>query len=229
MTERRRFLTGLAGAVSTTVVAGGVAGAADHADDMHMASAGAQPRRNVIPDVVVQTHDGRTLKLHSDLIKGRVVTINFMSIATESKFPISARMAAMAKALGPRLGRDVTMISITTDPANDTAEKLAHFAGEMGAGKGWVFVRASNEDADHVASRFYRHGRDLAGGRKSDIVQYGNDGVGLWGAFPSDIQAHDAATRVTWVMNGTAPSGPLRRAGPRRLAEAGEAMNNRKA
>jgi hypothetical protein len=50
-----------------------------------------------------------------------------------------------------------------------------------------------------------------------DVVFYGNGSAGLWGSFPWDIRADDAANRVTWVMPQAAPKvgEKLRRAGPR--------------
>jgi len=32
------------------------------------------------PDVLLQTHDGRTVRFYEDLIKGKVVAINFMYV-----------------------------------------------------------------------------------------------------------------------------------------------------
>jgi cytochrome oxidase Cu insertion factor (SCO1/SenC/PrrC family) len=183
--------------------------------------------RNAFPDTPVATHDGRALMLYSDLVKGRVVTINFMSVDNEEHFPITAKMAAVAARLGTRLGRDVTMISITSDPASDTVKRLRSFAERFSPPPGWIFVRATSDDTNRVASRLYRHGRNLGSQTNVDIVHYGNDRVGLWAAFPAAIQPDDAAERVTWVMNGTVPAGPLRQAGPRRIGEAGPAMHNR--
>lgn len=183
--------------------------------------------KGAVPDIGLITHDGRAVKLYSDLISDRVVTINFMSIDREAEFPICGRLAETAKLLGDRLGRDVHMISITTDPANDTVDRLAKFHRDMGGHDGWTFARTPIQWANLVAQRFYRHGRDVALGGRTDIVQYGNAKVGLWGAFPWDIQPRDAAERVTWVMPRPAHDGEFRRAGPRALTAEGQSWNSR--
>ncbi len=196
----------------------------------HMAmkhAASTSENRGAVPDVTVMTHEGKSMKLYSDLIQDRVVTINFMSIAHESQFPVSRRLSEVAGLLGDRLGRDAFMISITTDPDNDTVEALAAFHRQMGGHAGWTFARVPKQAAALVAQRFYRHGRDVAAGGRIDIIQYGNAKAGLWGAFPWDIQPRDAAERVTWVMPQAVPQGEPRRAGPRRLADAGQSWNNR--
>lgn len=207
---------------------------AAHGEMGHMDMAMGQVRstsetKGAVPDVAVLTHDGRAVHLYSDLIADRVVTINFMSIARESELPISTRLAEVASLLGARLGREIHMISITTDPANDTIDRLAAFHRQMGGHAGWTFVQPRVEGAQLVAQRFYRHGRDLSAGGKTDVVQYGNAKVGLWGAFPWDIRAHDAADRLSWITPRPVASGEARRAGPRRLNESGPSWNNRKA
>jgi len=47
----------------------------------HEADRGAQPqaaRRRHLPNVVLETHEGKTVRFYDDLIKGKIVAINFM-------------------------------------------------------------------------------------------------------------------------------------------------------
>jgi protein SCO1/2 len=226
MNERRKFLAGLS-----------LAGLLPAAAAAH-AMTGGQPEshghfgmqlygRSQLPETTVETHDGRTVRLYGDLIRNRVVMLNFMSIANEEAFPISASIAEVARLLGDSLGKDVWIISITGDPESDTSERLRAFAEKFGAPKGWVFVRAPSEANKAYASRFYKHGRDTSRPSSVDIVHYGNDAVGLWAAFPSLIAPEDAASRIRSVMNGKPVTGELVQAGPRRLDEPGPAHNNR--
>lgn len=182
-----------------------------------------------IPDVMVVTHTGQMAKFYSELISDQIVMINFMSIKREEKFPISKKMAAIASQLGNKLGRDVQIISITSDPDNDTPEKLAAFHQKMGGHEGWTFVRTSQGAADMLAHRFYRHNRDVSLGGRIDIVQYGNAKAGLWAAFPWDINVKDAAERISWVTPRKVAKGVMRRAGPRPLESDGQRWNNRQA
>ena len=195
--------------------------------DTAMSAAMLANNNSAIPDVMVVTHDGRLARFYSELISDQVVMINFMSIRNEAKLPISQKMAAIAKRLGPKLGRDIQIISITSDPNADTPEKLAAFHKELGGYEGWTFVTTPPESADALAQRFYRHGRNVALGGRIDIVQYGNAKVGLWGTFPWDVQVEDAATRVSWVMPSEVAQGEPRRAGPRPLGADGQRWNNR--
>ena len=217
MTDRRTLLTGGANPAQATDPAAGTQAAA-----MVMAA-----NRDAIPDVTVMTHEGAVAKFYSELVSDQVVMINFMSIGREAAFPITAKMAAIAKALGPQLGTKVQLISITTDPDNDTYDKLAAFHRQFGGYNGWTFVTTPSASAAMLSHRFYRHGRDLKLGGRMDIVQYGNDRFGLWAAFPWDIQVRDAVDRVNWVMPRDVATGEMRRAGPRPLESEGQRWNNR--
>lgn len=219
MTDRRTLLQGSLSGNSAT----GVNSAAAN-PDMAMAS-----NSGNIPDVMVMTHEGQMAKFYSELISDQIVLINFMSIKRETKFPISKKMAAIASKLGDRMGRDVQIISITSDPENDTPERLAAFHQKMGGIKGWTFVRTSPGSNDLLAHRFYRHGRDVSLGGRMDIVQYGNAKVGTWAAFPWDINVEDAAGRIDWVTPRDIAQGEMRRAGPRPLGSEGQRWNNRQA
>jgi cytochrome oxidase Cu insertion factor (SCO1/SenC/PrrC family) len=233
MTERRKFLAGFTEALGAAAVAGAAvtATSASASDGRHSAhrlfSRDGLKGKSQFPEVTVETHEGKSVLLYDDLIRGKVVTVNFMSIGNEANYPITGRLAQMAALLNDQVGKDVHMVSITADPTNDTPERLAAFARKIGAPDGWTFVRISAEGSAMVAARLYRHGRRPTSNTKIDLVHYGNDAVGLWSAFPGTIQADDAAMRVASVMNGSRPTGAPRRAGPRRLGEPGPAFNNR--
>jgi cytochrome oxidase Cu insertion factor (SCO1/SenC/PrrC family) len=180
-----------------------------------------------MPEALVETHEGDVLRLYDDLIKGKVVTINFMSIANEATFPISAKLAEVARLLGKRLDQDVRMISITHDPKNDTPERLREFAKQIGAPSGWHFVRATGDGTAKFLSRLYHHGPRKNINITIDMVHYGNAAVGLWASFPSDIQPIDASMRIASVMSRKPISGPITLAGPRRLGADGPSFTNR--
>lgn len=236
MEQRRDFLRKALG-----VLGGGAAVAADAATTTEP-GAEAQPvvmdptARDSFPDVEVTAHTGVRYRFYEDLVKPGVVTINFMSVRGEADFPIMGRMADLAGALGPRLGRDVRMLSLTRDPEFDTPARLAAFARELQVGDGWLLLHAEPAVMLALETRMYRHrgGGPAAahgggGARKVDLVFYGHGGVGVWGTFPTDIRPDDAAERLGWVMPGEMPSGPPRRAGPRLLSADERGSHNRDA
>jgi len=184
-----------------------------------------------IPDVAGVTHTGNHIYLYRDLVKDKVALIHFMSIAGEASYPATTHMAAVARGLGDKLGREVFMISVTRDPVSDIPERLATFAAQYGDINGWTFVNLGSEGTVTLTDRIYHpqaHGGVPARRQyTADVVFYGNGGVGLWGTFPVDIRPDDAARRVAWMMPGKPSAGPPQRGGPRRPNDVGLKSDNR--
>lgn len=99
----------------------------------------------------MRTHDNRSVRFYDDLIKGKVVVINFMSAECEGICPgMTANLVRVQKLLGPRVGRDIFMYSITLEPDHDSPAVLSAYARDHGAGPGWAFLTGRREDSDAV-------------------------------------------------------------------------------
>lgn len=238
MGNRRKFLTDLTKSAAGLLAAGAAAGAmarSPAADSHHMHPSGVEflgsdklLGRGQFPEAMVETSDGRTVRLYADLIKDKVVVVNHMSIDNEASFPLVAQLLEIVGHLKLKLGADLHVISITSDPVRDTPARLRAFAKRMGIPKqGWHFVRMSGADNTIVSSRLYRHPMPPNPQARIGVINYGNEPVGLWGLFPAGISPEDAAMRIASVVNGRPTSGPLRKAGPRKLGEAGMTFNHR--
>src|SRR5258708_5755814 len=106
---------------------------------------------NAPADVIVQTDDGRTVHFYSDLVKGRVVAINFIFTSCTTVCPLmGARFAQLQRLLREtnRPANDVSLISVSIDPATDTPERLATWARRMGGRPGWTLVTGPKPDMD---------------------------------------------------------------------------------
>lgn len=102
-------------------------------------------RAAYFPKAALLTQDGKDVSFY-DLIKGKIVVINFMYTRCDGKLCAEGtkNLVKLQKALGARLGREVFMYSITLDPEHDTAEVLKDYAKEHGAR--WTFLTAKGED-----------------------------------------------------------------------------------
>jgi len=233
MNERRKFLTSLsAGAMmllAETATGGAVVTAAGKKPmAMRNMDRGKLHGPGQIPEVLVETSEGKHLRFYADLIKGKVVLVNYMAIRNEKASPVTAKLLEISRCLGVKLGSEIHIVSITSDPKHDTPARLRAFAKRMGVpGKGWQFVRMSGESSMLVSARLHRHPMAPNPNSHIGVVSYGNEPVGLWGLFPVDISADDATLRIASVFSGKSRGGALRRAGPRKLDEAGMAFNHR--
>jgi cytochrome oxidase Cu insertion factor (SCO1/SenC/PrrC family) len=226
-TNRRKFLAAMPVAAALGMAAKSALGAEQRTEP---AAEGAKidPRkRDAFPDVEVIAHTGERFRFYEDLIKNRIVLVNFMSIRGEDHYPITANLAKVARRLHDKLGGGRVLInSVTRDPDHDTPERLKDFAEAHGVVPGWRLLTGSRHMTDTLALRLYRHHPHGGYRRVVDVVFYGNGGIGVWGAFPGLIDPDDAATRVTWLMPKKRPA-VLRRAGPRRVAAPGKSSDNR--
>ena len=134
---------------------------------------------NYFSNLPVVTHEGKTLRFYDDLIKGKIVVINFVYTTCPDICSLStARMAQVVKWLGERVGRDIFIYSITLDPGRDTPEVLAKYAKAFSAGPGWLFLTGKPEDIRLIRWKLGERSRTLSEHRPH--MQIGNDRTGEW-------------------------------------------------
>ena len=137
MKSRRQFLTASAAVLPALALS---ACASNGTGNLIAASTESQickkpggPSAKYFPNVVVMTHTGRKAWFYDDLIKGKIVGINFMSVKSEEQFPVTQNLAKVQELVGDKLGRGTFMVSITTDPEHDNPAILEAFAKKHGA------------------------------------------------------------------------------------------------
>src|SRR5882757_2866913 len=92
-----------------------------------------------IADSPVIDQTGAARHFYSDLVKDRVVVMNFVFTSCTTICPtMGATFARVQKLLGSR--KDISLISVSIDPANDTPERLAAWSRRLGGGPGWTLV-----------------------------------------------------------------------------------------
>jgi protein SCO1/2 len=132
-----------------------------------------------IPDVELLDQDGRKVRFYSDLVRGKVVAINFIfTTCTTICPPLGATFARVQRELGERAGRDVQLISVSVDPATDTPERMKAWGAKFKAGPGWTFVTGSKPQVSELLSALA-----ASTARREDhtpTVLIGNDATGQW-------------------------------------------------
>ena len=87
-------------------------------------------------DIQLVNQDGEKMRFYSDLLQGKVVIINsFFATCAGSCLPLTRNLEKLQQALGPRLGKEVHILSISVDPAVDTPASLKAYAKKLNAGK----------------------------------------------------------------------------------------------
>jgi len=225
--SRRRMLAGVSLTAAASLPALALAGVPAALREQRAARVIDRTRNQGFPDTRVVAHTGERFRFYEDLLRDRLVLINFMSIEREPVLPITANMARLVDAFGDRIGRDLHAFSISYDPA-DTPGRLAEFAARYNAPAGWKFLATTPEDVIALGYRLYRTEGRFRSAMHSDLIHYGNAAVGLWGTMSAEITDVDfAVERVRSVFPGPAPGGRPRRAGPRRVESDGHAIHHR--
>ena len=146
-------------------------------------------REQHLPNVELTTHEGRSVRFYDDLVKGKVVAINFMYTACVEKCPMATmNLVAVKKALGTRMGREVTMLSISLDADHDTPEALREYMrAHKAEGPGWYFLTGRRDDIERLRRRLGAYELDpvLDADRTqhAGIVILGNEPEGRWKAI----------------------------------------------
>lgn len=127
-------------------------------------------------DLDVQTQDGETVHFYRDLVKGRVVVMNFVFTSCTTVCPtMGATFARVQKQLGDR---DVAMISVSIDPNNDTPERLTAWSRKLGAKPGWTLVTGKKPDISAILKALGLFTADPAA--HSPVVLVVNDRENRW-------------------------------------------------
>jgi protein SCO1 len=102
----------------------------------------------------LQTHEGNTVRFFDDLMKDKIVMINFMFTECSDVCPgMTQNLADVQKLLGDRVGRDIFMYSISLQPETDTPEKLKAYAETFDVGPGWLFLTGARNDVEVLRHR----------------------------------------------------------------------------
>jgi protein SCO1/2 len=162
--------------------------------------------KNYFPNVPLTTMDGKPVKFYDDLIKGKVVAVNFIFTGcTASCGMETARMRQVQQLLGDRVGKDVFFYSITIDPDNDSPEALKAYAKKFDVGPGWTFLTGNIKDIDMLRSKFglYKPPQLVDGQIDHDLsMMIGNDTTGRWQKASPMENPEVLATQIgSWLSN----------------------------
>ncbi|QQZ38556.1 SCO family protein [Pseudomonas sp. SK2] len=136
------------------------------------------------PNTLLVTQDGQAVRFFDDLIKDKVVAINFIFTGCSDSCPVeTARLRQVQKILGDRVGKDIFLYSISIDPYNDTPETLKRYAEKFGIGPGWTLLTGQPEDIERLRRSLGLYIEGLENGRSKDhnlSLIIGNQATGRW-------------------------------------------------
>jgi protein SCO1 len=108
-----------------------------------------------LPAVSLIDQNGKPVSLTS--LKGRPVLISFIHASCKGACQMmTAKMKMVAQSLGSKFDSNVTMVSITTDPAHDGPPQLLAYAKNEGAdAPGWLFLTGKPKAIGRVLALYH--------------------------------------------------------------------------
>ncbi|HEY6332005.1 MAG TPA: SCO family protein [Blastocatellia bacterium] len=155
---------------------------------------------NYFPNVVLITQDGKPVHFFNDLVRGKIVLINFMFTTCTGICPSeTANLVKVQQYLGDHVGRDVNMISITVDPKVDTPAALKKYAAQYHVKEpGWYFLTGDKRNVDWVLYKLGSYVQDP--GDHNTFVIIGNAETGKWSKMFSMLKAGQIADTVVKMI-----------------------------
>src|ERR1044071_2172795 len=152
------------------------------------------------PNLVMLTQDNRPVHFYDDLLKGKVVLINFIFTTCQGVCsPMTANLARVQNYLAEHLGKEVTMISISVDPTVDTPERLKKYADSFKVKPGWYFLTGEKKNVDWVLYKLGGYVSDKA--QHSSVLIIANEATGEWMKVLAMANPAEIASAVTKLLD----------------------------
>jgi len=207
--SRRRMLSWTAMAplaVASTSVVGSVGAAAVESEQPTKSElARRRIQRLHFPNVPLLTHEGKQVMFYDDLIKGKIVTMNFFFAQCDGVCPlVNANLEKVQKLFGADLGTKIFMYSFTLKPEQDDVKAIREYREMYHALPGWTFLTGKPEDLEKIRKGigFTYPDPAIDADKTQHIgnVRYGNEPLMLWAACPGMANAKYLAESIGWMI-----------------------------
>ena len=158
-------------------------------------------QRKHFPDVALLTQDNQKVRFYEDMVKDKIVTINFFYANCEGICPIvTSNLVKVQKILADRVGRDIFMISITLKPLEDSPVVLKKYAEDHGIKPGWTLLTGKPDDIELLRRSLGFTNLDpvLDQDKSQHIgnIRYGNEPMLQWAAMPGMAKPEEIAHSI---------------------------------
>jgi protein SCO1 len=159
-----------------------------------------------LPNLPLISHEGKRVLFYDDLVKNKVVSLNFFFANCDEVCPlVTANLAKVQKLMGDKVGRDIHMYSFTLKPEEDNVEVIRNYRKKFSAGPGWTFFTAKPADMEklRVAIGFTYPDPAIDKDTTQHIgnIRYGNEPLMYWSACPGMAHAKWVAESLELMIH----------------------------
>lgn len=161
--------------------------------------------RSHFPDVTLLTQDSRKKRFYADLIRDKIVVIQFMFANCDNLCPrTTPNLELVQRNLEKSAPGKVTFLSITVDPERDTPEALKRYAAHFNIQRDWYFLTGRKEDVDLVRRKLGVYDPEDKKVEHMNVLTIGNEAQGRWLAMEALAKPDDITQTVLRVLGQTA-------------------------
>jgi protein SCO1/2 len=167
------------------------------------------PAASYFKDIVLTDQNGHRVRLYEDVIKDRTIVLNSFFASCKGSCPIMTQTyISLQKQFADHLGKDLMLVSITVDPANDTPPRLAEYARKAKAKPGWILLTGTPDEVTRALKKIGQYSETPEA--HMNIMIVGNDKTGLWKKAFALAKPTEIAKIVDSVLNDPGePPGPF--------------------
>ena len=158
-----------------------------------------------LPNVPLLTHDGKRVNFYDDLVRGKIVTLNFFYTKCDEVCPgVTANLAQVQKLFGDEVGTKLFMYSLSLKPEEDDVAAIRRYREMFHAKPGWTFLTGKPADLEKIRRGIGFSYPDPAIDRDKTQhignVRYGNEPLMLWAACPGLANPKYLAESISWMV-----------------------------
>jgi protein SCO1/2 len=137
--------------------------------------------REHFPNVPLINQDKKKVHFYDDLIKGKIVVIQFMFSNCEKLCPmVTPNLVKVQKELQKQAPGEVSFVSITVDPEHDTPEALKAYSQKFRIQPGWQFLTGRRADVDRIRRELGVLDPEDQQFEHMNVLTIGNEPAGDW-------------------------------------------------
>lgn len=165
-------------------------------------SAEEQRARDYFTNTELVDQDGKTVRFFDDVLKDKVVVINFIFTNCEGACPLMThKLTRVRDRLEGHIGKPIQFVSLSLDPQRDTPAAMKAFAKKHNADhEGWVFLTGRPEHLDAVIKLLGQYTDDIEA--HSTQMLAGNVNAAHWIKIMPQEQAPGIAEKLRRLMGG---------------------------
>ncbi len=136
--------------------------------------------REYFSNLELINQDGETVRFFDDVLKDKVVVINFVFTNCQGACPLMTHKLSLVRdQFEDKIGKPLQFVSLSIDPERDTPAAMKAFAEEHQADHdGWVWLTGKPENLDNIIKRLGQYAEDIEA--HSTMMLAGNVNAAHW-------------------------------------------------